>query len=56
MNKPSVVRVSIGIKSVEMVDGTKVLGRIVTKDGRTYTLIKGDRVVIVRRKKIIQPK
>ena len=54
--KKSVVRLSLPIKSVETVDGTKLIGRIAVKDGRVFTLIKGDRIVVIRRKRILLPK
>ena len=56
MIKKSVARVSQPIKSVEPIDGVKQIGRITVRDGRIFTLIKGDRVVVVRRKRIINPK
>jgi hypothetical protein len=55
LNK-SIYRVSSLIKSIESIDGDKFLGRILTKDRKTLTLIKGDRVVIIRQKRILYPK
>ena len=56
MKRKSVLRLSSTIKALEMVDGSKVLGRITTKDGKVFTIIHGDRIVLLRRKRIIQPK
>lgn len=56
MIKKSVARLATSVKNVEVVEGSKVFGRIFTKDGRTFTLIKGDKIVLIRRKKIIMPK
>jgi hypothetical protein len=55
-SKKSVFRVSLHIKALEIIDGEKFLGRIILRDGRAFTIIKGDRVVVVRRKKVLQPK
>jgi len=56
MIKKSVSRRATPVKGVEVVEGSKVFGRIFTKDGRTFTLIKGDRVIVIRRKRMVQPK
>jgi hypothetical protein len=56
MIKKSVVRLSLPIKYIETIDGTKQIGRIFVRDGRVFTLIHGDRVVIIRRKRILSPK
>ena len=56
MIKKSVIRLAIRIKALEPVDGTKILGRILTSDGRIFTLIKSDKIVVIRRKKILVPK
>lgn len=55
-SKKSVARAALPIKSIETVDGTKVLGRVLLKDGKSFTVIKGDKIILVRRKKMIQPK
>jgi hypothetical protein len=56
VRKKSIVRVAVSIKSVEMIDGSKFLGRILTKDGRAFHLIKGDKLILVRRKRVVYPK
>jgi hypothetical protein len=56
MIKKSLLRISRPIKGLELVEGTKFLGRIITKDSKTFFLCKGDRVVLIRRKRIVPPK
>lgn len=56
MIKKSVARVAISVKAVEVIDGSKFIGRILTKDGRAFHLIKGDKVIVVRKKRMIHPK
>jgi hypothetical protein len=56
MRKMSIVRVAIPVKSLEIIDGSKFLGRILVTGGRAYHLIKGDRIIVVRRKRVIYPK
>ena len=53
--KKSLNRFALSIKTLEIVEGEKFLGRIYTKDGRTFHIIKGDKVIVVRRKKILIP-
>jgi len=37
-------------------DGTKYIGKILIKDGTIFHLIKGDKIIVIRRKKIIRSK
>lgn len=52
----SISRFSSTIKKLESIEGEKFIGRIVTTCGRAFTLIKGDKVVVIRRRKVIHPK
>ena len=55
MKKKSITNRAHSVKRIEAIDeGTKFLGRLVTKDG-TYHVIKNDKVLIVRRGKVIKP-
>jgi hypothetical protein len=57
MIKNSINRFAVSVKAVEPItDSTKYIGRIFTRDGRAYHLIKGDKIVLVRRKKVMMPK
>lgn len=56
MIKKSLIRISRPVKGLELVEGSKFLGRIMTADSKTFYLCKGDRIVIVRRKRVIHPK
>ena len=55
MIRQSINKRAYPIKSFEIiVDGTKFLGRINTKKG-VFHIMRGDKVIIVRRKKMITP-
>jgi len=55
MKKKSITNRAHSVKQIESIeDGTKFLGRIITKDG-TYHVIKRDKVLVVRRGKVINP-
>lgn len=56
MRKMSIVRVATPVKGLEVIDGSKFLGRILVTGNRAYHLIKGDRIIVVRRKRVIYPK
>lgn len=55
MIRQSINKRAYPIKSLEIiVDGTKFLGRIHIKNG-VFHIMKGDKVIIVRRKKMVKP-
>jgi len=56
VRKKSIIRIALPVKGLEVIDGTKFLGRITVTGGRAYHLIKGDRIIVVRRKRVIFPK
>jgi len=56
MIKQSINKRAHTVKTLEVIDGTKFIGRILTKDGKAFNLIKGDKVIVVRRKKMMEPK
>ena len=56
MRKMSIVRLAVPVKSLEAIDGSKFLGRIMTRGGQAYHLIKGDKIIVVRRKRVLFPK
>ena len=56
MRKKSILRIAIPVKSLEIIDGSKFVGRILVKGGAAYHIIKGDKIIVVRRKRIIFPK
>jgi len=56
VRKKSIIRIAIPVKGLEVIDGAKFLGRILVTGGRAYHLIKGDKIIVVRRKRVIFPK
>ena len=56
MRKKSIIRIAIPVKGLEVIDGSKFLGRILVPGGGAYHLIKGDKIIVVRRKRVIFPK
>jgi len=56
MIKKSLLRISIPIKSLDIVENSKFLCRIHAKDGRLFYLMRGDRITVIRRKRVIRPR
>lgn len=55
MIRQSINKRAYPVTSLEViVDGTKFLGRINTKKG-VFHVMKGDKVIIVRRKRMLRP-
>ena len=55
MIRQSINKRAYVVKYLEIIDGTKFIGRIITSKG-AFHLIKGDKVIVVRRKRMLQPK
>lgn len=56
MIKQSINKRAHAVKSLEVIDGTKFIGRIYIRNGKSFNVIKGDKIIVVRRKKMIEPK
>lgn len=56
MRKKSILRIALPVKGLEVIDGSKFLGRVLVRGGAAYHIIRGDKIIVVRRKRVIFPK
>jgi len=54
MIRQSINKRAYVVKSLEVIDGTKFIGRIYTKKG-IFHIMKGDKVLVIRRKRMMRP-